>query len=333
MHKIMNRNEKIDFFKGVLMFGVIWGHMITNMLVGAPNNIAVHWIMRTYDMPLFMLISGYFLHFSLAKKDLCNILVDKVTTILVPTLIWDLAISYGRSLGALYFLWAIFLSSVTLSIITKCFRRNDIRILICVLITVLLNFLPWRLCNLSYLFPYFALGYFVNEYKNNLFDNVYVTCVGGYIVLLCFWKIDHTIWSTGTFFKELTAYNIGIVIFRYLIGIVGSIAFISFFNIIYEYFVKHRTKLFDFLVTTGKETLPIYILHIFVICKLMKNIMQMVTEWIGYNPLIVNERLFGYVITPVLSFVVLYITYKIAILTKTNKWTKWLFGFKLSSNK
>ena len=120
-----------------------------------------------------------------------------------------------------------------------------------------------------------------------------------------------------------------IVAFRYVIGLVGSIAFISVFNIIYEYYAAHRTKLFDFIAVSGKETLAVYILQIFIICKVMKNCMNLITGMIGFNPLIWNEGLYGYVITPLISLAVLYVSYEMALLVRGNKWTRWLFGFKL----
>ena len=326
------RNERMDFFKGVLMFGVIWGHVITNLLLNAPNHIAIHWIIRTYDMPLFMVISGYFLHFSLSKRNLRTILTDKLTTIFIPTVIWDLAISYGRSLGSLYFLWAVFFSSVFLSVIVKSINHNVFRVLICILFMVCLNFVPLRLSNLSYLFPFFALGFFVNEFRREIFNRVCLICVGLFIILLCFWKIDFTVWATGPYFQDPTLSSIMIVVFRYVIGVVGSMAFISVFNIIFEYYSNHRTKLFDFIVMTGKETLAVYILQIFIICKVMRHGMIWITGMMGFNPLTGNMGLYGYVITPLLSLLVLYLTYNVTVFVKASKYTKWMFGFKLSSN-
>lgn len=179
----MNRNEKFDFYKGILMFGVIWGHTITNLLCGSQNNIDIHWIMRTYDMPLFMVISGYFMSFTLSRKSLYQAIKDKVTMILLPTLIWGLIITYGKSVGPLYFLWAIFYSSLIMAILCKVVKSNVLRSIICVIIVISLNFAPFTWSNMSYLFPFFALGYFYNEL------DVRIPKMGGGITLPVYYPI------------------------------------------------------------------------------------------------------------------------------------------------
>lgn len=85
----MERDNKHDFYKGLLMWGVVWGHCITVLLNGAENNIGIHLILRTYDMPFFMLISGFFFAFSIKKYTLKDLLKNKITTILLPTFFWD----------------------------------------------------------------------------------------------------------------------------------------------------------------------------------------------------------------------------------------------------
>lgn len=63
------RDKRIDFAKGMLMFCVIYGHMINALLSGTPHSpIWLHVFVRTFDMPFFMILSGYFLKRSLEKK-------------------------------------------------------------------------------------------------------------------------------------------------------------------------------------------------------------------------------------------------------------------------
>lgn len=313
------------------MFGVIWGHTITNLLAGADNSIMIHRIMRTYDMPLFMVISGYFLAFSLSKKSLIESLKDKVSGILLPVVIWDLIITYGRSLGSLYFLWAVFFSSLLVTFVAKMVRDNRIRMTIFVLITVILNFIPVTLCNMSYLFPFFAAGYLVNEMK------VSVSKLGGalslqvFVILLCFWKSEYNIWNTGTYFKCFNSDSLGIVVFRYAIGVVGCVVFVWFFNMLYQYYEKHRTWLFDFICISGKETLAIYILQDIVLFKFLKHGVLVLSNHLGYNPFLWNETFMGYVIATVLAFIVLFLIYKLAILVKSWRYTKYIFGGKIAS--
>lgn len=55
------RNENVDFVKGLLIWGVIWGHTITALSAGKFDSpVWIHTFFRTYDLPLFMILSGYF---------------------------------------------------------------------------------------------------------------------------------------------------------------------------------------------------------------------------------------------------------------------------------
>lgn len=73
-----SRKEWPDYLKGILMFGVVWGHLITTFPDGSPNHISIHWIIRTFDMPLFMLLSGYFLSFSIKKHGILTNITNKL---------------------------------------------------------------------------------------------------------------------------------------------------------------------------------------------------------------------------------------------------------------
>lgn len=81
------RDSKIDFYKGMLMVGVIWGHTI-NAYHLSDYTCWIHLFFRTYDMPFFMLLSGVFLAVSIQKYDLKKLLLNKLTTLFVPLAVW-----------------------------------------------------------------------------------------------------------------------------------------------------------------------------------------------------------------------------------------------------
>ena len=45
------RDTGIDFIKGMLIFGVVYGHLITALTVGSHCQVWLHTFMRTFDMP------------------------------------------------------------------------------------------------------------------------------------------------------------------------------------------------------------------------------------------------------------------------------------------
>ena len=87
-----NRNQKVDFYKGLLMWGVIWGHTISALTNGTLNKgIFIHNFFRLYDMPFFMILSGFFLFKSLEKNNTCREtaenLLEKLQSILQPRML------------------------------------------------------------------------------------------------------------------------------------------------------------------------------------------------------------------------------------------------------
>ena len=339
----MARNEKIDFFKGVLMFGVVWGHAITNLSVGSNLSVGIHWIMRTYDMPLFMVLSGYFLAFSLQRKDLKTLLLDKLTTLFLPAFCWGLLLAGLRTvmdpsqglrlnpLTTLYFLWAVFFSTLMLVAVAKVFRSLYLQLAQCVAITIALNFIPLNLWNLSYLFPFFALGYFVHVLKlrpqKYWGEGILLTLA--FVTLLCFWKTDYTIWNTGNYMTSLSGKAVLVVLFRYLIALVGGAFFVFFFGIIYDFFSRHQTRGFRFLVECGKRTLPLYILQELLLFDVVCHAMSWLTGRLGYNPLVLNENLLGYVIAPVLAFGLMLLIILAVRLLDRNRYLRFAFGGKV----
>ena len=68
----MDKNQKAtqrilqyDLYKGLLMFSVILGHTFTAISV----NSYLHIFIRSFDMPFFAFISGYFLRKSCKKRE------------------------------------------------------------------------------------------------------------------------------------------------------------------------------------------------------------------------------------------------------------------------
>lgn len=320
------RNERIDLYKGILMFGVIWGHMITNLLAGDENTIGIHLIVRTYDMPMFMLLSGYFLAFSMKNKNWKTLIKSRFMRIMIPTLFWGMLITHGNPFQTLYFLYAIFLSITIVSIVGKLVDSIQIQIIIFLTISIALNFVPLDLWNLSYLFPFFALGYEANVL------NIHVKkWLGGafllWIMALCFWKVNYSVWSTGTFLVHYDTHAIFVFVFRYAIGIVGILSAILLCNIIYAYYSIHRGYIYEIILKCGRETLLLYILQDIVLFKFVKHGMLFVVKKIGYNPLNFNETFLGYFIAPLCTFFLIVFLLLLADYAKKYKTTKLLFGY------
>ena len=331
---VATRNERMDFFKGVLILGVIWGHTIQNFCVGSIDFVSPYWNVQTFDMPMFMIISGFFLRSSLEKKTFIEILKDKATTLLLPALIWGVVV-IGRaqsldSFSALYFLWVVLFSSLVVATVAKTIKSILWQLAVFALITVVLNFTPVWLWNASYLFPFFCLGYFVNALGVNAskwfrYGSIWLFL---FALMLCFWKKDYTVWATKPWLTSFELKNILIVLYRYVIGFAGCGAFVVLFNILYTYYCRRVTPLFRFIVKCGKETLAIYILQDIILFKVVRNIVLILTDKLGYNPFVIYANVLDYVLAPVFAFVITWIIMWGVNLIKGFKYTKYAFGGK-----
>ena len=178
----MERDLRLDLCRGMLMFGVIWGHAITVLLNGYSNEIGIHPILRTYDMPLFMILSGYFLAIGINRKTKVQMLKDKITTILIPTILWSLIASRGKSIFNYYFCYSVFLSSV-LVVLANCMNKNFKVLFLCG-IAVLLQIVPFKF-NMSYLYPFFLFGYFFNfKLIDKFINGGGKICLGIYLLFM-----------------------------------------------------------------------------------------------------------------------------------------------------
>lgn len=88
------RNGTIDFAKGLAIIVVVLGHVCQQ--VGGGTR-ALHEIIQTFQMPLFMFLSGYCALYSLPIKKFDSYLLNKARCLLVPYLSWVM-IMWGMSL-------------------------------------------------------------------------------------------------------------------------------------------------------------------------------------------------------------------------------------------
>lgn len=160
------RIEFIDLTKGICMLLVVWTHTvsqftITNVIIRETNS-----IITSFYMPLFFIISGMFAKSNLSLK---SFLFNKVNTVFFPFLffyvisfvtavfvseilhvklnnefsfynIFAIFESKSFSNGALWFLSAIFFSSVFFYLISVVTKKNEVLRIIAILLLSSLGF-------------------------------------------------------------------------------------------------------------------------------------------------------------------------------------------------
>ena len=89
--KIEQRSLTPDVCRGIAIFIVIWGHVLQQGLNGVTDvaENVVFKIIYSFHMPLFMIISGFFFYRAQERKNLKELVLDKVWLLLRVILIWN----------------------------------------------------------------------------------------------------------------------------------------------------------------------------------------------------------------------------------------------------
>ena len=331
------RDQRIDFIKGMLMWCVVYGHIINVLLIGIPHPpICLHTFVRTFDMPFFMILSGYFLKKSLEKRSRWNVFINRVSMIFVPIVIWTLLFC-RISFVMYYFLWAVLVSSIICIVGNKmsaCLpgkigRCLELLLYFAVVILLHAISIPW---NLFYLFPFFVFGYYMRDVRFELTRRAY--CIMGvvFVVLLCFWNTSYTPWHVGTLAWKENSAAVLVYVYRLMLGIIGVYVMAKFFDVI-------RNLLSDnsFIVQTvagwGKETLSLYIMQSIVVEGIFKKACEIGCRHclIDLSQTIVN--LVGYVAAPILSFFAIGIMALVVRRVKCISMVRYAFGFKVNESR
>lgn len=184
------REPLLDFIKAYAIILVVIGHC---MQYGSGNEYFVKElyfdnfifkIIYSFHMPLFALISGYLLYYTISRRDSISAIKREVSSVLIPVIAWSASyylifrgneifnagwLSYLKSLlkfclTDIWFLWAVFWCAVAIIVINKLFKDNLIAYGI---MLIFLLFVPEKMNSHYYIFlyPYFVFGYLWNKHN------------------------------------------------------------------------------------------------------------------------------------------------------------------------
>ena len=297
------------------------GHTI-NALCGEGNGL--HTMLRTFDLPMFMYVSGFLLKGSMERYGWWQLLMNKVTMLLVPTLVWaGISILLGDRCFY-YFLWAVFFCCAIVSCVYACCRTMQREWPILIGIALLLHLVSVNVANMSFLFPFFLLGYMSRQIVPVGWPWGVVAFVVFMALLMGVWSPQYSIWNSGGYVLSDPAYMIPVVLLRLGIGVAGIYAVSFLMGIIYD--KLNGAVGVRFFERVGTETLAIYVIQHVVVEIGMQRLagMECVSSVLAEHPWVA-----GYVAAPLLSLVLLLMMYELALLLKRSAYSKWVFGFKM----
>lgn len=337
------RDNRMDYFKGILMFGVILGHTITAFKAGYSASLPIHTFIRIYDMPFFILISGIFLAKSVDKYVPWKNILNKISSIMVPLLLWTAVFNLIRSVLSIIinktefsiknYIYTLFFNGWVLqsALVCSClmilicwiFKSVRLRLIASIVLSILCMFIPLDTFNVSFMFPFFALGFFLEGIKSKMSDKC-IDIIKGisvilFIVMTCFWKASYNIWSSPSYLLNGDTINtLLITLFRFFIGCTGCVTM----SIVFDILRKAQNPIMQFInkcfISAGKNTLVIYIFQGFVLEFAFARVIEIFVDKYGSNPFVSNLGLLGYVIAPVTAFICMVVLNKVIILNEEN---------------
>lgn len=318
----------INVLRGIAVFLMLWGHCIQCCCLNAFDFFenSVFRVIYSFHMPLFMLISGYLFFFSMRKRSLKDLLIHKTQLMIQPiimcgilcfllgavveTLKGNYAAIFGggwlRHLTDYWFLWSVLSASIVVGIAYKITDKWWIIAIILILGIPFVCTMPCAEKNV-YMYPYFIIGFLFSAVKD--MDCIKKLNYAKYVflilfpIMMLFYRKEHYIYTSGFFGGNGLLKHMPINMYRWAIGLVGSIFVIVLLEFIFE-FAKgkfentHITRLFENL---GKKSLQVYTLSCIFLSNYLPAIYQRVVKLLGKNVLAENMMLYNFLFTPLLA--------------------------------
>lgn len=310
----MNNNKSrlfLNVVKGLAIFLMLYGHCIQYCSVGSFDfyDNAVFKFIYSFHMPLFMLVSGYLFYFSFAKRDLKELIAHRAkpliwTIIAGGVLIWLMttalfnvvkgnysAIFGGGwlpSLKGLWFLWSVLSASIGIAIICKKVKPIWLQILLLCLWGGVVLLFPNASQNL-YMYPYYVIGFYFAKYKDQISKWVLAMKYASlpiYPIMLLFFEKKHYVGMSLDSIPEA----IGVSIFRWAIGLAGSVFVLTIVELIFFFLYKggkegsaKAEKLLSLLGKVGENSLQIYVISVIFLSSYLPLVYSKAMAFIGHG--------------------------------------------------
>jgi len=298
----------LDLVKLFTIYLVIMGHVIARMVNGYAVGGRMYALIYSFHMPLFMMLSGYFISNKTLNKTVPDFLLTKARQLLLPaitcTAICLLYLFLVREhvdvrseiIGNSWFLKTLFVFYVLFYLIKKI-PMNDWVLLIvsCGLLFVIPHATTLQV---NLLFPYFWGGYLLRKYQ--VLEKVsfkwkyavfFVAAFAGCYSLQRYLGVPNYI---GINIDSLQS-QWHLILLRYMVAFSGCLATITLLSVLYNYCNK-RGNLIGEIAKYGQWTLGVYVLQTIIVENIFRDTLAWYVE---------SEWLLSLVVAPLLSIVFL----------------------------
>lgn len=257
MEKESKRELLIDVIKGFAILLMLFGHVIQFASGSEYQQSLLYYgnvlfkIIYSFHMPLFMVVSGWLFFSTLQKKTVLEIVTSRFRSLIFPIfsfsfIVWVLRFHPEYTVSeqirnylsitryTLWFLWALFYSSMGLLFGNKLFKDN-IFVWVLLIFGSFLTPDKWFSELYKYTFPCFLFGYYAHKHDFVSFLKKHfmgVIAIGGTIFVACLfhYNLDCFVYISGScILKEgrIDWLQLYYDVFRVFVGILGSVVFVA----------------------------------------------------------------------------------------------------------
>lgn len=335
------RNSYFDIVRGLAMLAVTWGHCIQFFSIYGDffANPAFQ-IVYGFHMPVYALISGYFLKFSSEKYPLGSLIWSKIKALLYPIFFYTglyFCLTYLPVVvrredfgglagivrgwfpiftgGSLWFLWSALECSILIGLLSRLSGGKPI---VCFLLLHLgygaLYFLPNTELGL-FMYPYFGAGFLFAGMKERSWvkqcwerEQTGWLALGLFAAGMLFFRSDDSVYVSGvSLWNGVYPWGeqLAVDLYRYFLGFTGSAAFL--------YLVKwmlirgEDRGIFRYLARCGRNSMAIYIFQCFLISWFCRKAAEVIIPRLGFDLAVSCPGLYTWVFTPALACVFLFV--------------------------
>ena len=335
----MNKTPKVripylDFLKFFAIASVLLGHSVEQITGNDFWDNPIWAFIYTYHMPLFMLLCGYFFGSSL-KLPFVTMLKKKFVQLGIPSIsAWVLMflfvtitgynpypeivdLSWLGFMNAMWFLKCVFFCYLIGWIFVKAMRNVWIAALSS---TLLVHLFPiFSIDSVNFMLPMFWVGYLCNLHQPWIDKHrtpLLAGSLAAFVLMIPFWSGRLTVYMVPIDFFDwhtlsLNIENLGVTLYRLVIGIAGSMVFFLLSPWVYDRIKDCRlTPTLDRL---GKCTLGLYWTQTF--------LLECTWHSIGLYVNTANS----FWVAPLIAIFELFLCYQAVMLFRKNGYTKLLF--------
>lgn len=292
----------LDLVKLFTIYLVILGHVIAMMVNGYAVGGRLYAFIYSFHMPLFMLLSGYFISNRYLQKPLVEAVATRAKQLLLPaitcTAICLLYLFFARNhinardeiIGNSWFLKVLFVYYVIFYLL-KRLHIND-WILFVISCVVLFLFPYGSTLQINLLFPYFWGGYLLRKYNvlvktsSWAYTSFFVMMYAGGYYLQRLFDIPNYIQISIETIPNMWY----LMLLRYFVAFTGCMSVICLFSALNNKIRENKT--FLRIAGYGKYTLGVYVLQTILVINVFPDTFAWFVE---------SELLLDVVVAPILS--------------------------------